>query len=303
MKKVMWITAALAGLALVAVFAGVVGFRMITQARAAEGITSRIVQDITGSDTARGRGPGFPGLDGGRLFGADNEHLAAALGITVEELQAAQETARLAAIDQAVADGWLTEKQAEALKSQDGARFGGRLPGLLGGFFPGGDPQASLAEALGISVDELQAAQKEAAAAALQEAVEAGDLTQEQADEILTRQALAEYLDGETLLSQALGISVDELQTYRQDGKTMTEIVEAEGTTATQVSDAYYTAFKAALAQAVSDGVITQVQADELLLNRLPGGHGGLKGFGEFRSFDGAPDELPMRGERGLRMP
>lgn len=163
--------------------------------------------------------------------------LAEALGITVDELDAAQEEARLAAIDQALEEGQITEEQAEQLR-EGSARFGRGFHGFA-------DKDALLAEALGISVEELDAAQAEVRAARLQAMVEAGALTQEQADLIAAQEAVESYID--------------------QDGLAAT------------IQDAY----EAAIEAAMDDGAISRAQADQLLENLPtfgPFGFGGGRG-------------------------
>jgi len=120
--------------------------------------------------------------------------LAEELGVSVEELQSAMETARDKAIDQAVAEGALTADQAEQMKAFAALR------GYL-------DKEALMAEALGLSVEELRAAHEDGATLpeiyadqglemetfqanlraayekAIDEAVSAGVITQEQADQ------------------------------------------------------------------------------------------------------------------------
>lgn len=113
--------------------------------------------------------------------------LAEVLGISEEELQAATTTARNAAIDQAVADGTITQEQADHMKEDDGGRGWGPMG-------KGTDYDAELAEALGITVEELQTAQAEVQDRLLDEAVAAGEITQEEADLMTARQALHEYL-------------------------------------------------------------------------------------------------------------
>lgn len=92
---------------------------------------------------------------GGELRGEYQTYLADALGITVEELQAAQQTAQNAMIDQAVADGALTQEQADLMKARHAFMQ----------YFAGQAQQ---------SVED-----------ALNAAVEAGAITQEQADLLL----------------------------------------------------------------------------------------------------------------------
>src|SRR5690606_15140617 len=86
---------------------------------------------------------------GSRLSGSD-EALAEALGIELADLEAAEEEARIAMIDQAVADGLLTEAQAEQLKASSMG---------FGRGFSGYDKDEYLAAALGITVEELEAAE------------------------------------------------------------------------------------------------------------------------------------------------
>jgi hypothetical protein len=118
-----------------------------------------------------------------------NADLSEALGISVEELEAAQIEARNAAIDQAVADGQLTQEQADQMKQ--GEARGGRGWGRFGGE---SDYDTLLAEALGITVEQLETAQQQVKDNALAEAVASGQITQEEADLIQARQDLQEYL-------------------------------------------------------------------------------------------------------------
>jgi formaldehyde-activating enzyme involved in methanogenesis len=177
--------------------------------------------------------PGF-GRRGFGRFGGDSEALAEALGITVEELDAAKQEAREAAIAQAVADGLLTQEQADQLLASD---FGGR------GWHFGGDQDTYLAEALGISVEELAAARDQVFADQLAVMVEAGMLTQEQADLALARHAVQSRLDTDALQA------------------------------------AVQSAYEDAVAQALADGIITQEQADQLL-SELNAQSFGFRGFG-----------------------
>jgi len=196
--------------------------------------------------SAHGGPGGFSrgGFDAARMAGPtqSDTHLADALGITAEELQTAQQQAAEAAIDQAVSDGLITEAQAELIKEH-----GSRIMGMLGTFGHFGvatdiDQEALLADALGISVEDLQNAQTEAKDAALAQAVEDGRITQEQVDEMNAMQALRDYLQEQGLEDNVRSLYSDALQ------------------------------------GAVDAGVITQEQADQLLEARA--------GFG-MRGFDG----------------
>ncbi len=206
------------------------------------------------------------GGPGGRAgFGGNDTYLADALGITAAELQTAQQEAYEAAIDQALAEGLITQAQADALKQGSSGMMGKRgfgHFGLLGSDTI--DTEALLADALGVSVDELQAAKTEANDAALAAAVEAGNITQEQADQMKARQALQDYIQEQGLQDRVRSL------------------------------------YEEAVNAAVSAGVITQEQADQILSEssfgfgmRGLGGpgfgmHGG-RGHGGFGGLRSAP--------------
>ena len=122
-------------------------------------------------------------------LGNYDEALAEALGISVDELQAAYQTARQAAVQQALADGKITQEQADRMLAADNDRPFGR-----DGRFGFGQTGEFLADALGISVEDLQAAQEEAHTAVIDQALADGTITQEQVDRMAARSALAPYL-------------------------------------------------------------------------------------------------------------
>jgi transcriptional regulator with XRE-family HTH domain len=193
--------------------AGVVGVAAYQTSQAAAPALSGVASGL--NHDGLGRGPG----------GATDEYLAEALGITTDELSAAYEKASAAAIAQAVEKGLITQAQADEMAASGrGFPFGGRGGGLLGENDI--DFNALLADALGISTDELQAAREKAEQARLDQAIADGQLTQEQADLMQGKRAL--YAD-------------EAFQT------------------------AMKTAFEAAVQDAVSRGVITQAQADQIL--------------------------------------
>lgn len=138
-----------------------------------------------------------------------------------------------------------------------------------------------LADALNITVEELQAAKAEAQAARLAEMVDAGYITQEQADLVLAQQALAQYIDRDALKAEALGITVDELLAAREAGTSMSALLDEQGLTFTDYMTAYQAAYENAVQQAVDDGVLTEEQAAQIE-SRDFGFHefGGMRGFG-----------------------
>lgn len=176
--------------------------------------------------------------------------------------------------------------------------------GRLGGFGHSGSRDGGdeyLAEALGITVEELQAARETAYAAYLADAVAAGEITQVQADELLARQRLSSYIDHEALVAEALGLSVDELEAALAGGQSLSDLMTAQGLTAETLQTALQTAYEAAIARAVADGVITQAQADAYLSASpnfgLFGGHhgfgGGRGGHGHGGGFSRPDDTDP----------
>lgn len=238
--------------------------------------------------------------------GADRgQYLADALGITADELDAAQTAVAEAAIAQAVEDGVIAQEQADRMADRSG-NFGGRAPMMGGHGFDKGsvDHEALLAGELGISVEELQAAQEKAQRAGIDQAVADGDLSAEQADLMLAGQALREYVDHEAVLEQVFGMTMEELEAAREDGVKIRDLLEEQGLDRDSIQEAMQAAHEDAIARAVADGVITQEQADALQdgdgfggRGGFPGrdGHGGRHGHGG----QGFPGMRPDDAERG----
>ena len=160
--------------------------------------------------------------------------------------------------------GLITQAQADEITAR------GLSNGPIGGYKhlfsvddanSGIDYNGLLAEALGITTDQLSTARQAAFTTAVDQAVAAGTLTQAQADLMIGRVALA-----------------------------------ADATFQSSIQSAY----EAALQQAVTAGVITQAQADALLqaqqsqsgrnLFDFGGGLGGRHGHGGFRDGSAEAD-------------
>lgn len=182
----------------------------------------------------------------------------------------------------------------------------------------GSSDREGLAEALGISLDELNAAYEAARQEAINQAVAAGLITQSQADSLLERESVFPFhrgrswlgesdIDFETLLADALGISVEALADARQqayqnsidqavaDGKITEEEADLiRGRQALYSSNAFrasmQAAFEAAVQKAVEDGVITQSQADQIISSQSNSGfldfHGGMRPHRGHGGFD-----------------
>lgn len=66
-------------------------------------------------------------------------------------------------------------------------------------------------------------------------------------------------------LAETLGLAPDELNAELTNGKTLTQIAEAQGISQVQLTAALETSMKAGLDKAVADGALTQAQADQML--------------------------------------
>ena len=181
---------------------------------------------LTGALLAGGTGAAIAAVskdDGKKAEEAILDDAAKRLNVTPEKLREALSAAQDDQLDQAVKDGKLTQKQADAIKErrkQSGRVLGGPLgrPGHHKGFGPGGGPRGfgfrgavfpDLAKALGItdaklkeqlrdgksiaeiakaegkSLADVRASLKADAKTRLDKAVKDGDLAQAQADKLL----------------------------------------------------------------------------------------------------------------------
>jgi hypothetical protein len=139
------------------------------------------------------------------LVGSFLGRVAEKLGVSEDELRTAIDDARGETLDEAVAEGRLTERQAERMQERGFPFAGGRMlhgrghvmdavaevlgmtPADLVAQLQDGNSLADVAEAQGMSVEDFKAALLAQVQAQLDELVAEGGLTQEQADEILQR--------------------------------------------------------------------------------------------------------------------
>ena len=184
----------------------------------------------------------------------------------------------------------------------------GEGPGRPG--CPSGDFTEALAEALGISVDELHTAQESVRDARLAEAVESGMITEEQVAQIADHQRGGYPIRGRflgeesmTALAEELGITLEELERAQvqvredfiaqgvQEGVVSTdpvELMEARNAIREYLEDGLYNAMEDAIDRALSEGAISSVQA-ELLRVRLEEGFLGRGAFMGDPGFFGRP--------------
>ncbi|WP_421617204.1 hypothetical protein ACAF76_018985 [Brevibacillus sp. TJ4] len=242
--------------------------------------------------------------------------IAESQGVEKQELVDLLTTAEAERLAAAVEAGKLTQEQADGMKAKLAERaeqqvnnpgFGGRegMGGKgFGGFFhseelltllglqaeelrtelAAGKTLAEIAESQGVEkqdvIDLLTTAEAERLAAA----VEAGKLTQEQADGMKAKLAerveqqvnnpgfggregmggkgFGGFFHSEELLT-LLGLQAEELRTELAAGKTLAEIAEAKGVVKQDVIDLLVAPQTEKLAAAVEAGKLTQEQADE----------------------------------------
>ncbi|MFC5468477.1 hypothetical protein ACFPPD_07075 [Cohnella suwonensis] len=207
--------------------------------------------------------------------------------------------------------------KSEAAQTQNGA-----AGWVKGGFGRGG--QAVGQEVLDLlKLDKAAYEEKAKAGATLAEIAEQQGVTREQLKAALTaafdkRQAeqkkeyadnLDKLIDGQlpagmdgrhgggkfgaapdlTSAGQLLGLTVDELKTQLESGKSLADLAASKGVETQKLIDAQVTAIKASVQQKVTDGKLTQAQADERLKDvvaiaeKIVNG----KGFGEGRRHGG----------------
>ena len=184
---------------------------------------------------------------------------------------------------------------------------------LSDGDRPIGKYEEALADALGITIEELQSAYDSVWTASIESAVNEGKLTDEQAEQILEHDGLAFRgrkgpigmgSDMNELLAAELGISVSILETAQEKAhetliaeaietgalsEEQAALMETRQLMAPYMQAAMVDAFENAVDQALSEGAITQAQADLLLEEGGPG----TRGEGFF------PDRPGMRGRGG----
>ncbi|MCP4540915.1 MAG: hypothetical protein GY832_27585 [Chloroflexi bacterium] len=218
--------------------------------------------------------------------------------------------------------------------------------GMRGPRGPGGQPLKALAEALDLTVEEVQTALGESIVELaeaqgmslddlvdaltapmlerIQQAVDDGRITQEQADERIAQieEHMLKALESGSLfgsgpgqgrggpgggrrggpqpevLAEALGLTVEELHEALSDGQTVAELAEAQGVAMEDLVDALMAPMLERIQQAVDEGRITQEQADEQIiqmeehiLQMLESGPGQMQGGPRDRSggMNGGP--------------
>jgi hypothetical protein len=134
----------------------------------------------------------------------------------------------------------------------------------------------NLAQALGVSPDALDEARWTAFLATLDDAVAEGHLAQQAADRLVAQAIIRQSATHEELIAAGLGITVDELQAARQEGKTVRQLVDDLGLDATTIGQNLAAFLEDLILQAAGDGQISDQQAQRILddefLDRLARG-------------------------------
>lgn len=161
-----------------------------------------------------------------------------------------------------------------------------------------------IAEEQGVAIEDVQAAMQAAWETAVNDALAAGTITQEQADMLIAHggrfamgsmggrggdgmrgdmglmQTIFDRDAVKAVIAETLGMTVEELDAAHADGQRLPEIADAQGVTMDEIQTAVEAARTAAIEDALAAGTITQEQADMLLSHPWqPGGpHGGHHG-------------------------
>ena len=175
------------------------------------------------------------------------------------------------------------------------------------------------AKELGVSPSELSAALKSALEKRIDAAVAAGRLTEAQGEELKQRIesgdfplvgapgfgpghggfAHHEMFGGLDAAATYLGVSEDELRSELESGKSLADVAKAEGKSIDGLVDALVADAKKHLDEEVSEGDLTQAQANQLLsrleegirsmVNGEPPSFAPGPGFGFRHDFEGPP--------------
>jgi uncharacterized protein YidB (DUF937 family) len=206
------------------------------------------------------------------------------------------------------------KKKAAAAALTAGLIGGGAAGLILGGTTVSGAQETTTTVAADQSTDQQAPPDGERPdpsarhAEALAPLVEAGTITQAQADAVIAALAEAGPPEGEghggpggehggrggpglDAAAEALGITADELRTALDDDQTIAEVAAAKGVDVQTVIDAMVAGMKAHLDEEVAAGEHTQAEADEKLADATE------------RITDSVNNGFPQRGERPADAP
>lgn len=210
-----------------------------------------------------------------------------ALGIEEATYDEAEDAADAAIVLQAAEDGWITDDEAdELIDAGRGLRLGRNQ--YYKGIY---DEDAFVAEALGISLAQWEAAEEEAYEARVAEKVAEGDLTAEEAADKMAVREFKASLDKDAFLADALGISLGQLEAYRDAATSWDDVLTDLGLTEDEVREGQQAAMEQAIANAVADGTLTEEQAEDVNSRNGRGRRGGNRRGGRGGTIEPAPAE------------
>jgi uncharacterized protein (DUF433 family) len=178
--------------------------------------------------------------------------------------------------------------------------------------------KSAFALKLGVSEEDLDTAWSGARADVIQQALDEGTITQEQADKMLEQEStflgpnmmgrgrkqpgkrgvrgVDALRQGLPVVAEALDMTPQELMEALQDGATIAELADEQGVELDDITEAIVAKAEELLATAVENERITQEQADEILANlveQLP----------ELYERDSWPQAQPQQGRGRGQMP
>ena len=179
---------------------------------------------------------------------------------------------------------------------------------------------SKVAAKLGIGEDKLKTAVDEAYSETIDEQVAAGKLTQDQADRLKERgfdvaPMFGPRMGGMRLMvggvgvmqsaADVLGLTQEELMTQLKDGKSLADVAQAQGVSVDTLKTGLLAQVRTKLDTLVSDGKITQSQADEIYSRTESNIDTIINATGPFRGGcpPGGPGPGPMPGSSDSTTP
>ncbi len=176
--------------------------------------------------------------------------------------------------------------------------------------FAAGNTAAEIAAVQGVELDTIVSALTDEIQAKVAAKVEAGDITQEEADEKLEglEAKITERLNtvptmrngrghwksgGSEIVQDLLGLTQEEIREALQSGQTLADLAETNGVSTDALVDAIVAGAEANIAEKLEAGDITQDRADNILE--------GLEEKIEDKVTSERPDRSERRGIRGTR--
>ena len=208
--------------------------------------------------------------------GGINEAGLESLNITEEQYDAAKDSAKEAYNAEMVALGWATaEEAAEANEDDKWVRIG------RGQYYKGIlDKDDFMADALGVTDAQWEAAEEASFDAKLAERVESGRYTEEEAADKEALHDFKQSIDKDAVLAEAMGISLSDLAAARSANTSYDDLLDSLSITDDEVDANKDAIMQGLVEDAVEDGTLTPEQAEDALSRRGRGNRDGRRGGG-----------------------